>query len=192
MVGWLIPVPFSSPGIIKSPSLNAALFFIGSVALTIIGTAVFAMTIYAAFRMLGGRAAFIKYFIYCNYLSSVAVIIILMFLLFGLSIIMMVDIDVYRNALKPGGLSKEALGSLSWGVKVAIISSVVADVLGVVCAFIWFVTAWGVFGAANNFTAGRSTAAFFVALVLAIPVLAASLVMGIGIGHNLERLQSLQ
>ena len=76
-------------------------------------------------------------------------------------------------------------------MKVAVLSSVVVDVLGVICAFIWFVAAWGVFRVANNFSARRSIAAFFVALVFAIPVLAASLVMGIGIAHNLTRLQNL-
>src|ERR1700730_12509507 len=181
MICLIAGVPFSISEVLTSPTPLSPLIFVACVALTIIGTGVFALPIFAGCRILGGSATFVRHFIYCNYLKSVAIVIMFMFLLLGFSIIMAINIDLYEKLIKPETLTKIEVHSLSAKEKLSVLSFGALVIVGLASAFFWFVGTWGAFRIANKFSFWRSISAFGVALMLEIPVLIAVVLMCLGI-----------
>jgi len=182
LLGGVISLPFGQGQVVSSP-----LLFIGCLGLTVIGTAVFALGIHSALRITRGRSTFLRTFIYCNYLSSVALLIMLMFILLGLSVVMESNIELYKNTLEHHTLSGERLGALSARDKFAVLSSVGSDCIGMLIAFVWFSAGWGAFRLANGFSRARSIVAFLVALLFSVPILAATVVMALGLAEYVTR-----
>lgn len=174
----IINIPFLPPSALSA--YKTPILFVAGVALTIIGTAVFALTIHVGCRIAGGKAPFLKHFIYSNYLTSVAVVIITMFSLFGLSAIMMTDADLFKRLGKGTTLTAAEVEALTLSQKSSIFFFLGMIASGLFAAFFWFITAWGAFRSANQLPAWRSLVAFAVAFIFAMPVLIASLVMALG------------
>ena len=178
----IISFPFGQGKVVSSP-----LLFIGCLGLGVIGTAVFAIGIHGALRITGGRSSFLRTFVYCNYLSSVALLIMLMFALLGFSMIMGSNVELYQSILQHQPLSQERLRELTPGNKFALLASVGFDVFGIITAFAWFSAGWGAFRLANGFSRSRSIIAFLIALTFSVPILTATTVMALGLGEYLIR-----
>jgi predicted lysophospholipase L1 biosynthesis ABC-type transport system permease subunit len=95
---------------------------------------------------------------------------------------MIADMDTYKIIASGISIPPEKYVLLPRHVRYSLISSVCFAVVGIIFSFIWFITGWGAFRAANHLTVRRSVAAFALAFLLTTPIMIASAVMAYGLG----------
>jgi hypothetical protein len=167
-----------------APAKESTVLFLAARAVVIaVMMIVYALAIHVSWRIVGGKETFLRCFILSIYISCVASLILLVFLLVGISTVVALDPDL-GHAMMSSGLKPIPLDQSQFLLASIYLGAVF---LGVIVASVWFTLAWGAFRDANQASRLRSFLAFCIAGVLALPILGVTALISVAIDTVAQR-----
>jgi len=139
----------------------------------------YSLVVHLCWRIVGGRGSFMRCFILSAYASSVASLIVIVFLLLALSVIIALDPTLYHAWATHDAAAPKILTGFQLGLAAAF-AAIIA--LGVIAWLAWVVACWGAFRAAYAASRLRSFWAFCLTLILGTVILAATWMISAAIG----------
>jgi|SRR5579862_3631321 len=167
-----------------SPAKESTVLFLAARAVVLaVMMLVYALVIHLSWRIVGGKETFLRCFILSIYISSVASLILLVFFLIATSTIVALDPDL-AHAMISSGLTPIPLDQSQLLLASIYLGTIF---LGAIIASLWFMLAWGAYRDANQVSRLRSALAFCLAGILALPVLAVTVLISLAIDMIAQR-----